>query len=270
MALHENEVRKNAFGLDAAAYDALRPRYPRALIECVAEHARLGPRSRVLEIGCGTGIATLPFAELGCAIRGLELSEAMAIVARTKLARFPRVVIETARFEDWRGDGDFDLVFCAQAWHWLSPEARYVKTRTLLGENGSLAVFANWDAAVLEEVQPVYRRHGLDEPHGRAGDEWDETWWPDVARGIEDVRAAITASNAYHDIEFHRFPWERTFDAAQYVALLRTMSVCCTLVPELREPFLEDIGVAITDAGGKVTRHYESVLLLARPNANTS
>ena len=213
MPLHENETRKQAFGLDAEAYDAARPRYPRALIERIAEHASLGPESRALEIGCGTGIATLPFAKLGCSLRAIELSEAMAAVAHAKLANFPRVVIETTRFEDWSGDGDFDLVFCAQAWHWLPPHARYEKTRALLREGGTLAVFANWDAAVLEEVQPVYRRHGLDEPHGHAREEWDETWWPDIARGIEDVRAAITASGAYRDIEFHRFPWERTFDA---------------------------------------------------------
>jgi hypothetical protein len=34
MPLHENETRKHAFGLD---YDAVRPRYPRALFTRIAE-----------------------------------------------------------------------------------------------------------------------------------------------------------------------------------------------------------------------------------------
>jgi len=273
MALHEDETRKHAFGLDAAAYDAHRPRYPRALIDRIAEHAGLGPESRALEIGCGTGIATLPFAELGCSIRGIELSEAMAAVARAKLARFPRVVIETARFEDWRGDGDFDLVFCAQAWHWLPPHARYQKTRALLRASGTLAVFANWDTAFIDQVQPIYRRYGFVESHAdecEKREEWGELYSPDVDRSIEDVRAAITMSRAYSDIEFHRFPWARTFNASEYLALLRTMSFHSTLPPDVREPFLADIGAAITAAGGTVTQRYEAVLLLARPAPEAS
>jgi SAM-dependent methyltransferase len=264
--LHEDEARKLAFGRYAEAYDAARPRYPAALVERVAEHARITPATRALEVGSGTGIATLPFAEMGCAIRCLELSEGMAAVARRKLARFPKVAIETARFEDWTADGGaFDLVFCAQAWHWIPPGMRYAKARRVLRPGGTLAVFANRDAAVLEEVQPAYRRHGLGEiaPHGREA--WREAFPPDIAVGIEDARASITRSGCFTDVEFHRFPWQRSFTAEGYLALLQTHSDLMTLPPEVREPLLRDIAAAIGAAGGSVTRRYEAVLMLARP-----
>jgi SAM-dependent methyltransferase len=261
--LHENETRKHAFGALAEEYDACRPRYPAELIRRVAEHA---PGGNALEIGSGTGIATLPFAELGLSIRCLELSDAMAAVARRKLARFPRVRVETTAFEDWTGEESaFDLVFCAQAWHWLPPGVRYVKASRFLRPGATLAVFANWDAAVLEEVQPVYRRYRLAEHTGQEGEAWRELHPPDIERGIRDARASIERSGSFREIEFHRFPWERSFRADEYVRLLRTYSDHSTLPAEVREPFLADIAATIEAAGGSVTRRYETVLMLARP-----
>src|SRR5207253_3422274 len=42
------------------SYDRMRPGYLRAVFEELAEFGQLGPGSRILEIGCGTGQATLP------------------------------------------------------------------------------------------------------------------------------------------------------------------------------------------------------------------
>jgi SAM-dependent methyltransferase len=273
--LHDNETRKRAFGAYAEEYDAVRPRYQAAVVAAVAEHARLSAASRALEIGSGTGIATLPFAEMGCSIRCLELSEAMATVARRKLARFPRVTVETTRFEDWAAeDGTFDLVFCAQAWHWLTPEVRYAKTRQLLRPGGTLAVFANWASSVLEAVQPAYRKHFAGAPAPAPGGPWrpagpggafEESHPPDIDGDVAEVRRSIETSGCYEAIEIRRFLWQRSFRAEEYVRLLRTYSDHATLPADIREPLLRDIAAAIDAAGGVVTRTYEAVLLLARP-----
>lgn len=66
----------------------------------------------VLEIGCGTGQATLPLAERGCNVAGVEMGENLARMARSKVERYPNVRIVTARFEDWDPRGaSFDMVF---------------------------------------------------------------------------------------------------------------------------------------------------------------
>jgi hypothetical protein len=88
---------------------------------------------------------------------------------------------------------------------------------------------------------------------------------PDVAASIEDARASVEASGAYTDVEFHRFPWSRSFDTRQYVELLRTFSDVSTRPAQVREPFLVDIAGAIDGAGGSITRYYEAMLMLARP-----
>jgi SAM-dependent methyltransferase len=257
---HENETRKRSFGLAAEAYDAARPRYPAALFAAVAAHAGITPATRALELGSGTGIATLPFAEMGSSILGLELSDAMAEVARRKLARFPRVRIETTRFEDWSGaPGAFDLVFSAQAWHWMPPDV-YERTRTLLRAGGTLAVFANWATSNLPEAQAAYRKHAPEVFTRQDGDPPE-----DVDSRLAEALGSFERSGCFDGIEARRFPWERSFRADEYVALIRTYSDHATLPPEVREPMLGDIARAIDEAGGSVRRSYEAVLLLARP-----
>ena len=79
------------------------------------------------------------------------------------------------------------------------------------------------------------------------------------------VLASVGESGCYEGIEIHRFPWQRSFRADEYVRLIRTYSDHATLPQEVREPLLRDIAKAIDDAGGTVQRSYEAVLLLARP-----
>ena len=263
MQLHDNDRRKRSFGLDAELYDVVRHRYPAALVERIVAYASLSPTSRLLEIGSGTGIATLPFAQRELSIDCVELNDAMANVARAKLAAYPNVRVHTASFEDFAAEAEsFDVAFCAQAWHWLSPDVRYRRAHALLRRGGTLAVFANWDAAVLDAVQPAYRRHGLVESRGGPL-AWCERDPPDVEASVADARASIESAGGYRDIELHRYPWSRAFTAAEYVALLRTFSDISTRPAEVREPFLSDIATAI-EAEGSVTRHYEAVLMLAR------
>ena len=52
-------------------YDA-RPDYPPEVFELLVEHAELGPGTRVLEIGPGTGQATLPMLALGAHVTAVE------------------------------------------------------------------------------------------------------------------------------------------------------------------------------------------------------
>ena len=57
--------RRASFDQVAKLYDAYRPGYPDELVQFVITASRLPPAGRILEIGCGTGIATRKFASLG-------------------------------------------------------------------------------------------------------------------------------------------------------------------------------------------------------------
>lgn len=78
-----------------ALYDAVPAYGARADVAFYVEEAkRAGAASRVLELGCGTGRLTVPLARAGHEVTGIDLSPAMLVRAREKLAAEPRAVRE--------------------------------------------------------------------------------------------------------------------------------------------------------------------------------
>ena len=121
-------------------YDRARPNYPPQTFDDLVSLAQLPPRARLVEIGCGTGQATLPLAQRGYAITCVELGEQLATVARRKLANFPTVEVINANFDGWQPErAEFDAVLAFTAFHWITPDVRYTKTAELLRERGKLA-----------------------------------------------------------------------------------------------------------------------------------
>ena len=125
-------------------YDELRPHYPQALIEDAIALSGLPPGGHILEIGCGPGTATLPFARRGYEMLCLELGPNLAAHAAAKCSAYPRVRVQTTSFEDWPlQPRAFDLVLSASAFHWIPAEIGYAKSAAALREGGSLALAWN-------------------------------------------------------------------------------------------------------------------------------
>ena len=57
---------RKTFNTDEYNYDKSRPAYPKNLFNDIFEYINLSENSNVLEIGIGTGQATLPFLNKGC------------------------------------------------------------------------------------------------------------------------------------------------------------------------------------------------------------
>ena len=94
----------------------------------------------MLEIGCGTGQATVPLAERGYRVVAVEMGTDMAAVARRNLAAFDSVEVVTAVFERWPLPVEpFDVVFSATAFHWIDPAVRVAKSADALRLGGLLA-----------------------------------------------------------------------------------------------------------------------------------
>src|SRR5262249_50211102 len=89
------------FDQEPERYDGARPGYPDAVFDDLASLAALGPGSRVLELGPGTGQATVALARRGYAVVAVELGAGLAVVAARRLAGFDAVEVVNAAFEDW-------------------------------------------------------------------------------------------------------------------------------------------------------------------------
>lgn len=98
---------RTIFGEVPELYDKARAPYPDTLVEDVVAHAAGGGvrPPRALEIGAGTGKATVSFAAKGVEVLALEPDEAMAAVARRNCERWPTVHVDVTTFEDWQPSG---------------------------------------------------------------------------------------------------------------------------------------------------------------------
>lgn len=257
----DREALRTTFGQDAELYDRYRPSYPPQLFTDLAALADLGPHSRVLEIGCGTGQATLPLAQRGCDVVAMDLSPDMAAVARRNLAPFPNVTVVAAAFEDWRpADGTFDAILSATAFHWLDPGTRMVKAADLLRPGGSLGIvsthhIAGGTTAFFADVQRCYERFDPTTPPGMRLTTDDET--PDEAPEFH-------RSAQFGPVIFRRYEWQQTYPAPDYLNLLMTYSGVRSLASQPRNGLLTCISHLINNVhGGSVTKQYRTRLALA-------
>jgi len=253
---------KAVFDEDAERYNRARPGYPAALFEDLAELASIGPGCRVLEIGCGTGQATVPLAERGCEIVAVELGAELAAVARRNLARFPAVQVVTAAFESWPLPADpFDVVFSATAFHWIDPAVRVVKSADALRPGGTLATIATHHVAggtepFFAEVQACYER-------------WDPATPPGLrlepASAIPMERAEIERSGRFEAPQFRRHASDIPYTTASYIDVLLTYSGHRALEPAAQRGLLDCIAGLIDNRyGGQIVKRYLSELRVAR------
>lgn len=254
------ERQRLTFERTAENYDRYRPTYPDALFAAIFRYAGLGPHDRILEIGCGTGRATLPLARSGIPLVGIEPAPAMADTVRAKLTGYPNAEILTSSFEDADLEPSrFGLVACAQAYHWLDHTTRVDRIARALRARGTAAIFANI---------PV-TREGSRPFHVRVQDVYRQIA-PDLARQSPLCRPndlpphPFDASDTFTDLEQRSYPWNWTLSAPDYVGLLQTHSPHAALDSDVREHLIAGIADLInTEFDGYVTEHYIAVLALA-------
>jgi SAM-dependent methyltransferase len=210
---------RTTFDEAAELYDRARPTYPDELFEDLLELAGLKARSRVLEIGCGTGKATLPLAGRGLRVTCVELGPSLVAVARRRLALFPGVEILNADFEAWRPDrADYDAVVAFTAFHWIPPELRYLKSAALLREGGALAV-AMTHHVLPDRADPFFLASQAD--YDAVGVGGDPPGPPDSVTGLG---AEMEASGLFRIAAERRYLWDVVYSADEYIDVLSTYS----------------------------------------------
>jgi SAM-dependent methyltransferase len=250
------------FDRAAELYQRARPAYPSELYDHLLQVTRLSSGARLLEVGCATGKATLPLAQRGFHITGLEPGAALAAAARANLAGFDVEVVE-ARFEDWTPVGEpFAMVFAATAWHWVDPTVRYRKAADVLEPRGHLAV---WGAGhvIPSDGDPFFEE--LQEVYGEIG----ESLPPDAPlrrpQELDDDREEIEGSGLFEVIDITQYDWETIYDAEGYIDLLNTFSGHIAMQDWQRDRLYGEIRRRLADRpDGLVRRHWGGVLHIAR------
>jgi SAM-dependent methyltransferase len=241
-----------SFGTDAERYDRARPSYP---AEMVAAIVAASPGPDLLDVGCGTGIASRQFQAAGCRVLGVDPDDRMA-----DLARRGGLDVEIGTFETWDAAGrTFDAVTAGQAWHWVDPAAGTAKAAEVLRPGGRLAVF--WNAYQPAEdlrkaIGEVYRRALPDSP------------FPTMPASAADAYLQLFAKTAdiarkrgtFGEPEEWRFPWDRVYTRDEWLDQLPTFGVHTRLPKDIMQQILDGIGAVIDIAGGRLTVNFTTVV----------
>lgn len=250
----DREMLRHTFGTVAELYDRARPTYPAAVFDEIAALGALEPGSRVVEIGPGTGKATVEMLRRGWAVTGVELSPELAEVARHNV---PEAEIVVADFETWEpGDAEYDAVTAFAAFHWIAPELRYAKPALVLRPGGVLAV-VHGEHVLPEDGDPFFAEVQEDYdavvPH-------PDNHPPPPPEEAAGWTGQFRESGVFERVEERRILQPLTFTADEFVELSGTFSDNLALPAEKREELFRRIHARIEARGGTVTKHYLLVL----------
>lgn len=249
-----------AFNDFAYLYDKARPCYPETLIEELIRETKLSEDSRLLEIGAGTGQATMSPAKSGFNITAVEIGNNLAEILRAKLKDYPNTNVITGAFEDTElPNGYYNLVFAATSFHWLKPESKFTRTHQILKPGGYLAIINGQPISgegddFFQASQPIYNKYWKNDPEN-----------PFRLKKLDEAEPAELDLNLFELTYFKCFPVTISYSADEYCDLLFTDSEKIALSREKRIKFVNEIWRLIYNRfDNKIKRSYANSLTIAR------
>jgi ubiquinone/menaquinone biosynthesis C-methylase UbiE len=241
-------------------YDKWRPTYVTELYKDIFAFKEINQSSNVLEIGIGTGQATMPILEKGCSLTAIELGDKLSEYTKQKFSDYKNFNIKNIAFQDLEcPPNTFDLVFSATAFHWIPEELGYTKVYEMLKSGGIFARFANHPFKDKEKeelhvaMQKIYSKYM---PGSVSSEEYSE----------EDAQncADISKKYGFIDVNYKLYHRTRSFNAKEYVSLLGTYSDHIAIEEQKRQKFFSEIEKTIEDFGDNITLYDTIDLELSR------
>lgn len=251
---------RTTFNTDEYNYDKARPNYPSELFEDIFHYSNICSDCNVLEIGIGTGQATLPFLQRGFNLTAVELGDRLAEYCKHKFSAFEKFNIINSDFlkADLLENG-FDLIFSATAFHWIPKDSGYAKIKSLIKSNGILALFwnhpfvSNTEDKTNHASMAIYQKY---RPNDKPPIQFDESKCQVIINEL--------AHYGFKDIQSKIYRRTRTLTSEEYINLIRTYSDHNALPEHIRLVFEKDMKQAIDKAGGKINIYDTVDLYLAK------
>jgi SAM-dependent methyltransferase len=233
-----------SFDAWADEYDRFRPGYPDALFETIARRLALPRRPLVVDLGAGTGRASLAMASLGWRVTAVEPGKAMLELLRVR-ASDEGLLLSTMQ-ADAEATGldpsSVDLVTAAQSFHWFAREAALAEIGRILRPGGGLALFWN----VRDEERAPFLADYADLLKRSAESADDPGIGRYEAEGRETTRRALEAAPGFEPPELVQLHQEVLMTDEEFVGMAFTASyVRAAMSPERQDRFRLDLAALL-------------------------
>jgi SAM-dependent methyltransferase len=229
-----------AFDAYAGEYERFRPGYPYELFEVIADRLQLPEHPVVVDLGAGTGRASLAMAERGWRVTAVEPGRPMLDVLRGEATNAGLLLSTVQANAEATGldPQSADLVTAAQSFHWFDMDPALTEVARILKPDGGVALF--WNVRDTERSPFLADYAALLERHAAAGADtgrYESVGRVDTARALERHSAAFEAAELVH--LHHEVP----MTDEQFVGMAFTASyVRAGMSPEVQDRFRIELG----------------------------
>lgn len=239
-----------SFDVFAETYHSVRPGYPVQLYADIKDLCGLDRASRLLEIGAGSGIATVELAKFGGKIVAIEPGSHLAAIAREQTKEYTNVEVREETFEGFQTPECFDAILAFTSFHWLKGEDKYQRMLKLLNDAGNLVLVWNYffqaDSPVTVAVNRVYHELLSGVYPGQKG----------VLKVNEEVFSTLTLREQrviqnplFYPAFMRKYLVEYNYSAEMYPKLLNTFPKIVGVPEEKRQKFFARISEVVGEHG---------------------
>jgi len=243
----------------ATAYDRFRVGYADALYDRLAAWG-FTAGAGVIDIGCGTGLATGELVRRGCSVVGTDVSEPMLERARANVpgATFVNAPAEALPFEA----DTFDAATCAQSFHWFDKLRALTEISRVVRPGGAVAIW--WKGLAHDDPTRILRTSIADELGL-------ETALVDIPSGdllrerFDDFETAGLVERSVVTV-----PWELYTTPRDFVGYESSRAIARIAFGSRRETYVALLERRLGDPDRKLILRYEHKLYLGRVAETTA
>ena len=162
------EVQRRLWGTDPRAWADLAESHNRPLFEAVLDAAGVRPGTRLLDVGCGSGLTLVLASERGAVPSGVDISPGLLGIARDRL---PHADLREADMESLPfGDAAFDAVTGVNAFQFAGDPRRALREAARVTRPGGRVVASLFAAPERSQGTVAHEAMTALIPPERAGD----------------------------------------------------------------------------------------------------